>query len=153
MVASLVYLNCYNTLFWEVINHGFNMTSPKQNGKFNNRCILIIQTNPKVQPNFQQPYGYANYFFELKEFCCLRRVCSEAKWLLQVFIAAICNIYEELFKKRGMQTSGVVPTHDNARPHSARITRQQLKQFQLNILEYPSYNPGLAPNDFRFFLN
>ncbi|XP_035231573.1 histone-lysine N-methyltransferase SETMAR-like [Stegodyphus dumicola] len=50
-----------------------------------------------------------------------------------------------------MLTSGIVLIHDNARPHSARVTQRLLQQFQWDIFEHPPYNPDLAPSDFHLF--
>lgn len=54
-------------------------------------------------------------------------------------------------KRRGMLTSGIVLIHDNARPHTARVTQRLLQQFQWDIFEHPPYSPDLAPSDFHLF--
>ncbi|XP_035231708.1 histone-lysine N-methyltransferase SETMAR-like [Stegodyphus dumicola] len=55
-------------------------------------------------------------------------------------------------KRRGMLTSGIVLIHDNACPHSARVTQRLLQQFQWDIFEHPPYSPDKAPSDFHLFL-
>ena len=35
--------------------------------------------------------------------------------------------------------------HDNATPHSARITKQFLQQHNINVLDWPSKSPDLSP--------
>ena len=35
--------------------------------------------------------------------------------------------------------------HDNARPHTARLTRQFLATNNVNVLDWPSMSPDLAP--------
>ena len=37
--------------------------------------------------------------------------------------------------------------HDNARPHSATITRQFLATHNVNVLDWPANSPGLNPTD------
>ncbi|XP_035212343.1 histone-lysine N-methyltransferase SETMAR-like [Stegodyphus dumicola] len=54
-------------------------------------------------------------------------------------------------KRRGMLTSGIVLMHDNACPHSARVTQRLLQQFQSDIFEHPPYSPDLTPSDFHLF--
>ena len=37
--------------------------------------------------------------------------------------------------------------HDNARPHTARATRQFLNTNNMNVLDWPSMSPDLAPTE------
>jgi hypothetical protein len=56
-------------------------------------------------------------------------------------------------KRRRMQ---VCPLHDNARPHVASATRQQLEELGWTAIPHPPYSPDLAPSDlhlFRFLKN
>lgn len=41
--------------------------------------------------------------------------------------------------------------HDNARPHTARITIQKLNEMNLIVLPHPPYSPDLSPSDFYLF--
>ena len=47
---------------------------------------------------------------------------------------------------------GVVFHQDNARPHTAKITRETLARLQWEILPHPPYSPDLAPSDYHLFL-
>ena len=44
-----------------------------------------------------------------------------------------------------MQNQGVILQHDNARPHTARITTQFLAQNGVNVLEWPAVSPDQNP--------
>ncbi|GFX71282.1 histone-lysine N-methyltransferase SETMAR [Trichonephila clavipes] len=44
-------------------------------------------------------------------------------------------------KRRGMLTNGVRFLHDNARPHTALVTKALLKQFKWEVLDHPPYSP------------
>ncbi|GFW47755.1 mariner Mos1 transposase [Trichonephila clavipes] len=41
---------------------------------------------------------------------------------------------------------------DNARPHSSRLTRQNLWELGWEVLMHPPYSPYLAPSDYHLFL-
>ena len=41
--------------------------------------------------------------------------------------------------------------HDNARPHTAKLTREKLKELDWEILPRQPYSPDLAPSDYYLF--
>jgi [histone H3]-lysine36 N-dimethyltransferase SETMAR len=47
---------------------------------------------------------------------------------------------------------GVVFHHDNARPHTSKMTRQKLLELGYEVLPHPPYSPDLAPSDYYLFL-
>lgn len=54
-------------------------------------------------------------------------------------------------KRRGRLTQGVLLLHDNARPHTAHLTINTIRQLNWEVLEHPAYSPDLAPSDFHLF--
>lgn len=54
-------------------------------------------------------------------------------------------------KRRGMLSSGIVLLHDNARPHTAAVTKKLLQRFRWEVFDHPPYSPDLAPSDFHLF--
>jgi transposase len=54
-------------------------------------------------------------------------------------------------KRRRMLTPGVVLLHNNARPHTAPRTREQLEHFNWELFVLPPYRPDLAPSDYHLF--
>lgn len=49
------------------------------------------------------------------------------------------------------QRSKVYFLHDNARPHTAKLTQQKLKNLNFEILNHAPYSPDLAPSDYHLF--
>lgn len=58
--------------------------------------------------------------------------------------AAICD-------KRPENSHQVILQHDNARPHSAKLTKSVIEKLGWEILPHPAYSPDLAPTDFHLF--
>jgi histone-lysine N-methyltransferase SETMAR len=48
-------------------------------------------------------------------------------------------------------TQGVLLLHENARPHTAHLTINTIRQLNWEVLEHPAYSPDLAPLDFHLF--
>ena len=56
-------------------------------------------------------------------------------------------------RRRGKLSRGIVLIHDNARPHTARLTQTLLRdEFHWDTFDHPPYSPDLAPSDFHLFL-
>lgn len=67
-----------------------------------------------------------------------------------------CDVLDQLrtkirFKRRGMLSKGVILQHDNATPHTARITKEKITSFNWETLRHPPYSPDLAPSDYHLF--
>ena len=48
-------------------------------------------------------------------------------------------------------TRGVRFHHENARPHTVRVTTGLLNQFGWDIVTHPPYSPDIAPSDYHLF--
>ena len=47
----------------------------------------------------------------------------------------------------------IILHHDNARPHTANVTKETVANFGWEILPQPPYSPDLAPTDYHLFLS
>jgi histone-lysine N-methyltransferase SETMAR len=54
-------------------------------------------------------------------------------------------------KRRDQPITNVILLHDNARPHTAVLTRDKLKEFHWETLEHPPYSLDLSPSDYHLF--
>ncbi|EFN74649.1 Histone-lysine N-methyltransferase SETMAR, partial [Camponotus floridanus] len=54
-------------------------------------------------------------------------------------------------KRQDMPIRSVILLHDNARPHTAALTREKLNKIYWSTLEHPPYSPDLSPCDYHMF--
>lgn len=94
----------------------------------------------------------ATIFFDCKgvlliDFLHERRTVNAAYYcqLLEQAKAAFRN------KRRKQPIRDVILLHDNARPHTAALTQEKLRQIHWETLEHPPYSPDLSPCDFHLF--
>jgi transposase len=80
---------------------------------------------------------------------------ASTRELKQVLSHSHSTIHDRLLaaaiqKKRRRKTQ-VCLLHDNARPHVASVTRQQLEELSWTTVFHPPYSPDLAPSDLHLF--
>jgi histone-lysine N-methyltransferase SETMAR len=73
-----------------------------------------------------------------------------------VTAASYCSLLERLKaaiknKRPGLLTRGVLLLHDNARPHTARLTLEAINNLGFELLPHPPCSPDLAPSDYHLF--
>jgi histone-lysine N-methyltransferase SETMAR len=63
------------------------------------------------------------------------------------------RLHQALIEKRPalVNRKGVILQHDNARPHTARITQQKIRDLGWEVLPHPPYSPDTAPSDYHLF--
>lgn len=71
----------------------------------------------------------------------------------QVYCQQLDRLRDNLLKVRPhlLNRKGIVLQQDNAKPHTAKMTREKLKDFEWDVLPHPSYSPDIAPSDFHLF--
>lgn len=68
------------------------------------------------------------------------------------YVDVLKKLRTQVAKKRpGKLHRGILFHHDNAPAHSARITKEILREFRWELLPHPPYSPDLAPSDFFLF--
>ena len=59
--------------------------------------------------------------------------------------------HTSISKGKGLLSNEILLVHDNAHPHSARVTQNSLESLQRKIFDRSSYSPDSAPSDFQVF--
>jgi hypothetical protein len=58
---------------------------------------------------------------------------------------------EEIQQKLPGRRHGVILQHDNARPHTANMTKAAIQEIDWEIPPHPPYSPDLASSDYHLF--
>jgi transposase len=61
------------------------------------------------------------------------------------------RLEEAIQQKRPGRRHGVILSNDNARPHTANMTKAAIQELDWEILPHPPYSPDLAPSDYHLF--
>ncbi|WKY05876.1 hypothetical protein Q1695_006243 [Nippostrongylus brasiliensis] len=65
-----------------------------------------------------------------------------------IYVQQMEHLHSAIQQKRRNRNHGVL-LHDNARPHTARRTKNVIQAYGWEILPHPPYSPDLAPSDFH----
>lgn len=66
------------------------------------------------------------------------------------YCAQLDRLQQKLAETRPERQNTIL-LHDNARPHTARQTRQKLLDLNWEVLPHPPYSPDIAPSDYHLF--
>ena len=72
----------------------------------------------------------------------------------EVFCLQLERMHYKLAKKYPalINRKNVLLHHDNARPHTSRMTKQKITELPgIELIPHPAYSPDLAPSDYHLF--
>jgi histone-lysine N-methyltransferase SETMAR len=68
------------------------------------------------------------------------------------YCEVLLKMWDAISRKHPCQLArGVLLHHDNARPHTARVTQKRIQELQWELPEHPPCSPDLTPSDFHLF--
>ena len=86
----------------------------------------------------------------LRSSCCsVQIIIFTVVSTTQIFIAKIRDVLQTHSKKNDQQD--VMPLHNNARPHSANLTKNNIQELGCEAIAQPVNSPNLAASDFYLF--
>ena len=70
-----------------------------------------------------------------------------------VYCQQLVKLEEAIEEKRSelANRTGIVPHHDNERPHTSLTTRTKLLELGWEVMSHPPYSPDLVPSDYHTF--
>ena len=70
-----------------------------------------------------------------------------------LYVQQLQRVHQSLLEKRPalVNRKNVVLLHDNARPHTARVTQENVLELGCSVLPHPPYSPDLVPSDYHLF--
>jgi histone-lysine N-methyltransferase SETMAR len=71
-----------------------------------------------------------------------KKYCSDIKKMYMKYAAKYPRI---------VNMSRLYLLHDNARPHTAQLTKDLLESLKVDVLPHPPYSPNLSPTEYHFF--
>jgi hypothetical protein len=69
----------------------------------------------------------------------------------KVYCETLKKLRRAIQNRRGVPTSGIVPLHDNACPHTVARTRALLEHFNWELFDHSPYSLDLGPSDYHLF--
>jgi hypothetical protein len=66
----------------------------------------------------------------------------------EILLKLRCEVSRKYLGKQDRELS---LHHENAKPYTARATKERIQELQLELLEHPPYRPVLAPSGFHLF--
>ena len=126
-------------------------------GTFNNRTWRASGDAPETVPsrNISSRKHLATIFWDSKGVILMEVLPRNQNMTAEKYCQQLDNLVPAIRdKRRRLLGNGFHNIHflqDNARPHTAALTKEKLNSIGFLVLEHPPYSPDLAPSDFYLF--
>jgi histone-lysine N-methyltransferase SETMAR len=105
---------------------------------------------PEPKPDLHQKKVMISVWWDLQGVVMLELLPDNMTINAAYYCDQLQRLSAELDRKRPRH--GIVRLlHDNARPHTAKVTCQKLLELGWEVLPHPPYSPDLAPSDYHLF--
>lgn len=105
---------------------------------------------PEPKPDLHQKKVMLSVWWDYKGVIHHELLPSGTTVTAALYCTQLARLHTAMEQKRP-EKDKVLLLHDNARPHTAKITRQKLEELGWSVLPHPPYSPDLAPSDYYLF--
>lgn len=110
-------------------------------------------SQPVAKPDLHQKKVMLSVWWDWKGILYYELIASGQTINSTKYCAQLEELKEVVQKKRPelVNRKNVVFHHDNAKPHTALVTKLKLNTFKWEVMQHPPYSPDLAPTDYHLF--
>lgn len=105
---------------------------------------------PEPKPDLHQKKVMLSVWWDYKGVIHYELLPSGTTVTAALYCTQLARLHTAMQQTRP-EKSKVLLLHDNARPHTAKITRQKLEELGWSVLPHPPYSPDLSPSDYYLF--
>lgn len=108
---------------------------------------------PSPKPNFHQKKALLSVWWDFKGPVHWELLKSGQTINSEFYCGQLDTLKSVLAKKRPalINRKGVILLHDNAKPHTSKMTQLKIKELEFEVLQHPPYSPDIAPSDYYLF--
>lgn len=109
------------------------------------------QAKPRVKSALHPKRSMLCIWWDMKGIIHHEMLARNQTITAEVYSAQLHRLNNAIIQNRPDRRHGVLLQHDNARPHTARLTKMALEELGWEVIPHPPYSPDLAPSDFHLF--
>jgi histone-lysine N-methyltransferase SETMAR len=108
------------------------------------------QPEPEPKPELHQKKVMLSVWWDVKGVIYFELLPPNTTVDATLYCTQMDRLQAALTKERPKRDK-VRLLHDNARPHTAKKTREKIQELGWEVLPHPAYSPDLAPSDYHLF--
>jgi histone-lysine N-methyltransferase SETMAR len=117
---------------------------------FKQRKECLRQATPRARPDLLSRKTMLCIWWDMEGIIHYDLLERNLTVTAERYCQQLCRLDEAIWQKR-RNRHGVILHHDNARPHTANMTKAAFQELDWEILPHPPYSPDLAPSDYHLF--
>ena len=122
---------------------------------FNQTCkrqwVLKGETpESKVKPDMKKKKAIFSVWWDY-EGIIYRELVPHGTTMTATFYCSQIDHLQEALQEKRPEKDKILLLHDNASPHTVKVTRKKLQQLGQSVLPHPAYLPDLSPSDYYLF--
>jgi [histone H3]-lysine36 N-dimethyltransferase SETMAR len=136
----VLYVNVVRRRSW--VPEGGTPTPTAKPGLHPKKCLLSFFWDTEGKVFFENLFFLGVVHWE---------IVPDGRTINAEFYCEQLDRVEAALQEKRSHNQDVKFLHDNATPHTAKVTKTKLNQLRWEVLHHPPYSPDLAPTDFKAF--